>query len=173
MGYRKALRRIEKASYLWNDGLRAFSGIIILVLMMLIVSDVSGRYLFLRPITGSVEIGQMMLAWVAFLTLAYALIKKTHVRVTLALSRFPQRVQLRAEIFAGLAGIAFFSFMTWGAILQFWSSWVVRELMPAAIDLPYWLPKLILLVGALFMTIQCIIYTLGHLDTLLLKRRER
>lgn len=157
------IQRIEKASYRWNEALTPLSSIFILASMLLVVADVSGRYLLNKPIMGAVEIEQIMLAYIAFFALSYALTKKTHVRMRLILNMFPQRVQWAAEVFAGLAGIFLFVLLIWGGVEQFWRSWVVREIMPAAIKLPYWLAKLSLPVGAFLVTVQYIIYTLHYL----------
>jgi TRAP-type C4-dicarboxylate transport system permease small subunit len=69
-------------------------------------------------------------------------------------------------------GLVFFILMSRGAIEQFWTSWQIREIMPAAIDLPYWLPKLAMMLGALLMTVQFGLYILHYLAVLVVRRRR-
>ena len=164
--------RIERASHRWNWAVMVLVSPFILGMMILGVADASGRYLFNNPIMGAIEIEAIMLAYIGFMTLAYGLVRGSHVRVTLLLGRFPPRVKLGMEILAGMAGIFLFILLTWGGIEQFWDSWIVKEVMPASVRLPYWLPKLALPLGALLMTIQIIIYIMCQLDILFSNRSK-
>ena len=168
----RLIDKIERASYWWNAVLMAFGAFLVMAIMLLVITDVSGRYLFNSPIMGALEVEQIMLAFVAFLCLAYGLVQRSHLRVTLVTSRLSQRGQVIAELFAGVAGLAFFILMSWGAIEQFWTSWQIQEIMPAAIKLPYWLPKLAMMTGALLMTIQFGLYTLHYLVILVSRKGE-
>ena len=144
-------KRIESASHRWNWVIMVGGSIVILAIVLLVVADVSGRYLFNSPIKGSLELSGVMLAIVAFLCFSYALIQRTHIRMTLLLDRLPVRLQLIAEIVAGVAGIVFFLLLDLGGIDQFWTSFVIRELMPATITIPYWIPKMVLPIGVSLM----------------------
>jgi TRAP-type C4-dicarboxylate transport system permease small subunit len=163
---------IEKLSLKWNRVLVIIASVFILSTMFLVAADVSGRFFFGRPITSAIEIGQIMLAYIAFLSLSYGLIKRTHVRVTLLFDRFPQKVRHFAEILSAIAGIAFFSLLLWGGTEQFWDSWIIKEIMPAAARLPYWFPKLAFPIGAALMIIQLLIYLLRPISVLFFKRGE-
>ena len=156
-----------------NTQVARFNGLVTIVAVILITADVSGRYLFNRPIIGTAELATVLIAFLFFLGYAHALIIGQHVRIAFFLDRFPERVRLAVESIAGLAGAALFAILFLGGWMQFWASWVVREVMPAAIPFPFWLSKLVLPVAALLMFIQCLLYMLRHLEILLLKRGER
>jgi TRAP-type C4-dicarboxylate transport system permease small subunit len=165
-------KRIEAASYRWNWVIMIGGSIVILAIILLVVADVSGRYLFNSPIKGSLELSGIMLAIIAFLCFSYALIQRTHIRMTLILDRLPVRLKLIAEILAGIAGIVFFLLLDLGGIKQFWDSFVVRELMPATITIPYWIPKMVLPIGVSLMVVQWMIYVVYHIFVLLLKEEN-
>ena len=170
--FARIIRRIEKASYRWNSWIITVASISIILTMLLVVSDVSARYLFNSPIRGAVEVEQIILAYISFTGLAYALIKGNHVRVTLLLNRLSPRMRLGAEIIASLAGIAFFCLVVWGGIGQFWESWIIQEIMPASVEVPFWIAKLAMPLGAILITVQFIIAALRDASTLLAEREE-
>ena len=66
-------------------------GCLVLILMMVIIVDVVGRFVFNKPLPGGVEISMLLFVWVIFLPLAYVLFEGNHVRLTLFLVRLPQR----------------------------------------------------------------------------------
>jgi TRAP-type C4-dicarboxylate transport system permease small subunit len=166
------IEQIERASYRWNYILAIFGGIFLLGMVMLVVSDSFGRYVFLRPIMGALEVAQIMLVWTGFMGLAYGVIMGAHVRMTVVLNRLPQRLRLGAEIFGDVVGIVLFIIVVWGGIQQFWESWVIREVMPASVKLPFWFSKLALPIGALLMTIQLVINLTRQLVGMLLSKRS-
>jgi TRAP-type C4-dicarboxylate transport system permease small subunit len=163
---RRALQRIERVSRRFNEALATVAGGITLAMMALVVVDVSGRYLFNSPITGGLETAQIMLAYLIFFSFAYALVVGGHVRMTLVLDRFGRRLRLLAELLAGVLGLILFGLLTWGGWNQFWESWVLKEYMPAAVELPFWLPKLAVPLGMFLISVQFIIYFFTHLAQL-------
>ena len=77
----------------------AYVGITVLILMMLVtVSDVFLRYVFNRPILGSIEIVKFSLVIVAFLAIPYCALEDGHVKMDFAVSRLPPRGQTVIEI---------------------------------------------------------------------------
>ena len=165
-------KRIENTSHHLNWVIMVGGSIVILGIVLLVVADVSGRYLLNSPIKGSLELSGIMLAIVAFLSFSYALIKRTHIRMTLLLDRLPTRLQVVAEIVAGAAGIVFFLLLDLGGIEQFWNSFVIRELMPATITIPFWIPKMAVPIGVSLMVVQWMIYVVHHIFVLLSKEEK-
>ncbi|MDP6510985.1 MAG: TRAP transporter small permease [Dehalococcoidia bacterium] len=168
---RRAIQRFETASRRVNEVLAIAAGGVTIAIMIMVVVDVSGRYLFNKPIVGGIEIEQIMLAYLIFFSFAYALVVGGHVRMTLILDRFGRRLRLVAELLAGVLGFTLFALLTWGGWGQFWESWLAREYMPASIDLPFWLPKLAVPIGVFLISVQFMVYFLTHLAQLTEKRQ--
>ncbi|MDP6783307.1 MAG: TRAP transporter small permease, partial [Dehalococcoidia bacterium] len=99
---RRAIQRFETASRRVNEVLAIAAGGVTIAIMIMVVVDVSGRYLFNKPIVGGIEIEQIMLAYLIFFSFAYALVVGGHVRMTLILDRFGRRLRLVAELLAGV-----------------------------------------------------------------------
>ena len=95
------------------------AGRVILALMVLLItSDVVLRYFFNRPIRGSYELVQFMLALLVFLGLAYTQTKKGHVSITLVTSKLSPSQMSVAESATYLLCLIIFSLITWRCILQ-------------------------------------------------------
>jgi TRAP-type C4-dicarboxylate transport system permease small subunit len=101
------------------------AGVTILALMMLLtVADVTLRYFFNKPILGSYEITEFMMAVLAACTFGHAAILKAHVNVDILFTKLPERAQSIISIFTNLICFIFFSLMFWRNI---YISSVLRE----------------------------------------------
>lgn len=89
-------------------------GVSILAAMMLLTfADVALRYVFNRPISGSYELTEFMMAVLLTFGIAYCAVVKGHVTVDVVVSRFPQRVQAIIDSITCLLGLSLFSLITW------------------------------------------------------------
>jgi TRAP-type C4-dicarboxylate transport system permease small subunit len=102
------------------------AGVAVLAAMMVLTaSDVTLRYVFNRPIVGSFDLTEYMMAIVVSFSLAYCAFFKGHVSVDLVISRLPQRAQAVIDGITGLLGIFIFTMITW-------QSWVYMKLLFAS-----------------------------------------
>lgn len=104
----------------WIDRLTnwAFSAgmIWVLAMMLLTAVDVTGRYLFSRPVLGSIEMSEFMLALFGMLGMAYTERMDANVRVTVLERFLPGRVTalLNALVYLLSAGImALLAYQGW------------------------------------------------------------
>ncbi|MDI5919381.1 TRAP transporter small permease [Halomonas sp. LR5S13] len=72
-------------------GLEGVAGATLFAMMLLTTADVTGRFIFNSPILGSVELTQLMLAAVVFLSLPVVCWREEHVSVDLLDAIFPAR----------------------------------------------------------------------------------
>ncbi len=94
-------------------------GVGILALMMfLTAADVTGRYVFNRPILGSYEISEHMMAILVAFTIAYCAVQRGHVNVDLVISRLPQRTRAILRTFTDLLSLGLFSLIAWQSLYQ-------------------------------------------------------
>lgn len=96
----KILRVYERV-----EGYFALLAIILIILIMLMVTtDVVGRYLFGRPLKGAMELSENGLVWFTFLSAAWILKREKHVTVTLVVDRLSSRAQSFLGIVTSLIG---------------------------------------------------------------------
>ena len=108
----------------------------LLVMMFLGTADVTGRYLFNKPIWGTVEIFEILLPGIVLFSLAHTQDTKSHIKVEL----FYSRLSLRLKAWIGLATtlIAFFLFVLiiWQGIVTAMVYWKQnREIMNIGLPL--------------------------------------
>jgi len=76
-----------------------FLSLIALVAMMLMTTaDVILRYLFDRPILGSMEMTELLMVTIAGLSLAWCTLKSGHIRVDIITSMFSKKTNRRIDI---------------------------------------------------------------------------
>jgi TRAP-type C4-dicarboxylate transport system permease small subunit len=130
--------------------------------MLIIVIEVGGRFLFNTPLKGGVEISQIVLAWILFLPLAYALVSGVHVRVTMLVMHLPPRLNLIIDILVSIISLGFFGLVIYAGWLEFWDSVSVGETMAAPIWLPFWLAKLAVPLGCVLFFLQLCVNMVEH-----------
>ncbi len=92
----------------------AISGAVILMAMMLLtVMDVLLRFLFHRPIMGSLEITQVMMVSISFITMIYSTVQKCHIKVDILTSYIPKPIQQIIDSIFYLICIVFFVIISW------------------------------------------------------------
>lgn len=89
-------------------------GLAVLFLMMfLTVGDVAGRYFFNRPISGTFELTNFMLALVVFFSIGYTQLRKGHISIDVVVSRFSPRAQAVIDSITYLFSLGLFSLVAW------------------------------------------------------------
>ena len=111
---------LSKAANWFNRVVRPASGVlhsvgvgVLVVMMLLTASDVTLRYVFNQPISGSFDLTEYMMTIVVAFGLAYCAVMKGHVRVDLVVDRLPQRAQAIIDTITSLLALGLFSLITW------------------------------------------------------------
>ena len=89
------------------------SGIVLILLMLLVAADVIGRYVFSSPITGAMEIDELMMVLLVFLALAYCTLEKGHISVELVISRLSGRNQAILDCITSFISAAMIAIIAW------------------------------------------------------------
>jgi len=131
------------------------------LLMFLTFADVAGRYFFRKPITGTYENTEFMLAIIVGLSIAYTATKKEHISIDLVVSRLPSRAQAIIDSITCLISLGLFFLITWQYVLQtttiYGSKWSTMILY-----IPYYPFYGVVTIGIAMLTIvlltQCVEY---------------
>lgn len=84
-----------------------------MAMMLLTCVDVIGRYLFTRPIPGSFELTEILLAAIIFIGLPIVSLKNDHVTVDLFASVTPYRMLVVQHVLASLIGASCAAYLAW------------------------------------------------------------
>ncbi len=151
--------RRESASrvQVWSERIVHVSAIVsaigLLILTLLVVVDVASRNVFDKPIDGAVEATELLMPYIVFLSLAFALNRGEHVRVTILVDRMPSRFKTISLVASYALGLVFFGLSGYYAWGFFWKSFISREIMMAIVELPWWVGKFAFPIGFFVMVI--------------------
>lgn len=95
------------------------------LMIMLTVSDVMLRYFLRRPILGTTELTEDMLACLGFLSLAWCAAERNHLKVDLVMGVLPARVQAVVDAVISFAAFCLVGVLTWRSVLE---AMAVKEL---------------------------------------------
>jgi TRAP-type C4-dicarboxylate transport system permease small subunit len=90
---------------------------ILAAMMFLTALDVCMRYLFNRPITGSFELVEFMMALLVPFSIVFCASEKSHVQVDIFVERFPEWLRSFLLFMANLFSFVLFVLITWQTII--------------------------------------------------------
>ncbi len=85
-------------------------------LMAVTVLDVTGRYLFNKPLFGAVEISEFLLVFLSFGALALAELRDKHITVDFFVIMLPPRVRAVLDAMGAALGMGFWTLVAWRAV---------------------------------------------------------
>lgn len=140
----KSIFRLRSFEGFFNNIIASF---LLLGIMLLVVSDVAGRYLFNKPVHGTLEITEFVMVAIVFFTLAHTQAIKAHIKVELLLERMPRKLRLILELITYLFGLVIFALITWQGYLSALDAWEVQEETDGLIPFPIFPAKLTIPIG--------------------------
>jgi TRAP-type transport system small permease protein len=150
------LQSIENVMGRINKVIATACGIILFLFMFMVVSDVTGRFLFSKPVPATTEVGSTVLAFVIFMGLAITMARNQHVRVEILVDRLPRSWRFWLELFALVLCFAVVFSMVWYGLPFLIASIKIREAYPTW-GVPLYLAKAALFFGTLLFAIQILI----------------
>jgi len=161
--------RIQRVSLAYGGLLRAFgvvAAISTFVMMVLVVANVIGRYLFNKPITGAFEITESLLVVIIMLGLALTQYHDGHIRVTILTRRMPPWWARFAKICALIIGAVFFSWCAYASWEFAYQSYSFNEQEWGTITFPLYPFKFVVFLGVVLLTIQFVLDTISEITRL-------
>ena len=96
------------------------SSVLIFVLVLLITADIIGRYVFLSPVPGTLEITESLMVFIVFLAYAHTEAGKHNIRIQIIERRITQRQKYLLDALAYTLGILVFGVICWQGWEQAW-----------------------------------------------------
>lgn len=132
----------------------AFGGMFLLIPMMLLTTaDIIGRGFLHRPIAGTYELSSYMLAVFILLGIAYTYQVGGHVRVTMFVSKLPDRIALFVSIMTTLLSIFIIAILAWQGWVLGWEEKTVSEQLRIP-ELPF---RLLVFLAAVLLGLELIL----------------
>jgi len=139
---------------------------LILPLMLLTTGDVIGRGFFRKPIPGTFELSEYLLAVFILLGAAYTQQVKGHVGVDFITSRLSPRLRKICQIITTLLSLFIIAIVVWQGFLQGMSERTVSEI----VRIPQYPFRLLVAIGGFLLWLELLIDLIGLIGELV--RRE-
>jgi len=114
---------LEKAVSPITRFLHLIGQVTIVFMVLVTVTDVCLRYVFNRPVTGSYELTEFMMAILVFASLGYTMMVRGHVSVDLVVTKLPERIRALLESLTCLVAFVLFAVAAWRNVLQAETAW--------------------------------------------------
>lgn len=150
-----------------------FSGAVLLGILALMSAEVFARYLFNKPILGTVEISSYLLVIFCFTGMAFVQSQKGHICIELVTQRLPTSLQCTLRIITLILSLVTFVVITWQMAGAFWKSWEIQEVRWGALPLPVWPVKFMIAFGSFTLCLQFLLNIVDEIrNKLKLPRRS-
>ena len=155
-------KTLDKSIHLINSALRYVCMSLLFFMMALGTCDVMGRYLFNKPILGTYEIFEILLPAIVLLGLGYTQGSNAHVRVELFISHLSSRKQTVLNLITNGCALFISVLILWRGWLLTTAYWRMGRTIPT-IDVPMFLPQLLVPLGALLLIFVLIVQMLQYI----------
>lgn len=146
----KLIRRIDKLSHFSA----IISGFLIIIAMSLILVEVFLRTLFTSTCYVCDEYTGYFMAVLTFLSFAYTLKEKEHVRMTLGLTLLTEKQRDFVDMWCLLVALVFGVLLVYGTSVFFWDSVTMRSQAMSISETYLAIPQVFLPLGSAIFTLQ-------------------
>ena len=145
-------------------------------LMGMVVFEVVARYVFNHPMQGYIDIIEMMMVLLVFLSLAYCQREGGHIRMEIFMTRVligGRRYHL-AEVFHLLISLAGFGLIAFFASKEVLHAYNIGD-VSLTVHLPTWPARMLMAIGSIFLCLRFILQMFQSLSKVVVgvKRTER
>lgn len=123
------------------------AGICLIAMTMLIMAQIFARLIGV-VIPSSEDFAGWILSAAIFFGLAYTFNAGGHIRVTILLSRLPEKVRRFAESFNIIIGLLITGFLAWYTSFTVYESWDFGDVTDTYLALPLWAVQLPMAIGS-------------------------
>lgn len=142
----------------------ALAGIVILLMMLSVSTEVVMRYFLNRPIVWVVEINEYAILYAVFLGSAWVLSREQHVIVEVVVDQLKPRALAMAGIITSILGAFACAVLVWYSAQTTWDHWVRGVWNPASIlEIPTAVVLAIIPAGSFLLLVQFLRRTTGYL----------
>ncbi|MEO9101426.1 MAG: TRAP transporter small permease [Burkholderiaceae bacterium] len=132
-------------------------------LMLVVMADVSLRYLFNAPLLWSYEvISVFLLPGLFFLSVSHALGTHAHVSVDILQNYVSDSSRYVFEAITSAVATPVFAFIAWVALQQTLEQFAAGTFHSSGLELPSWLTTALLPLGFGLLALRCLLNTVGY-----------
>lgn len=126
-------------------------------LALMVVRSVIFRYLFRAPDYFAVEIGEYLLLFICFMSIAWVLKENRHVTMEAITTRLTKRARLLVGVFTSFLALGFCSVVVWKATEVMLINYERGFRSASLVSCPQWILFLIIALGSLTLALQFLV----------------
>lgn len=166
---RLLVRIIERVTEIFSGHVQAW---MTMALMILVMVDVTSRYVMQNPLAISDEYGGFCLVAITCIGLAYAWKTRSHVRVEFITKKLPISMRRWLRLFTLFLAIVFTGFMVYGAVKLVSISLMFGTRSTSWLRTPVAWPQMTIAIGAILMFLQLIVEIIKQITKLSAREEE-
>jgi TRAP-type C4-dicarboxylate transport system permease small subunit len=144
-------------------GLLLLGSVGMVVSMLLGTADVVGTDFFGKPVPGALEVTESTMVLIVFGALAYAQIRRAHIRVELLYAAVGNRAKGCMDAVAHATALVFFALLAWQGFGEASYSWEISEATLGTIRFPLYPARSLLVVGTALLLVQLVLDVIADL----------
>jgi TRAP-type C4-dicarboxylate transport system permease small subunit len=154
-----------------DTALMAVGAVLMLAMMLLVVADVSLRYLFNAPLVWSYEvISSYLMPAVFFLAVSHTLKVHGHVAVDLLHQRMGRRLRYAVHAVLAVLAAPVFAWAAFAAAQRTWAEFAAGDVSTSGLGVPSWSVSVLLPLGFGLLALRLLLDAAGFAGTLLTGR---
>lgn len=160
-------QRLKRVIDAVDTALMSVGCLMLFVLMLIVVADVTLRYLFNAPLQWSYEIiSSYLMPGLFFLAASHTLRAHGHVCVDIVHNYVGRRTRYAFETVSSLLATPVFALATWLSAANTWKDLMAGAESSSGLGLPTWTISVLLPIGFGMLTLRLALHTYGNLASL-------
>ena len=156
--------RFKKIQYTVERVGAATSAVLVFVMALLTTADVALRFIFNKPIAGTILLMEFMMVALVYFGVAYVQAHNANIKMDMIGGKLPTRAIQSLDLFIHIAALAIFALVTWQAGLVAYKSLLFHDYASGLLPAPYWPAKSALTLG---LSILCLRFVFNIIDDIL------
>lgn len=158
---KSTLSRLDRLYFKLEKLLTLVGGLVILLLVLLAVTNVLGRWMFDLPVNGYIDWVEQAMAFMAFLGIAYTQRLGGHIRMDIVVGLLKGRLLWCVELISTTVMFLLTLILAYGSYLHFLRAYTIGD-SSLDIDLPVWPAKLVVPVAFTVLALRLLLQMWGY-----------
>ncbi len=124
------------------------ASVAILVIMVAVIADVIGRFVFNHPIAGVYELVELLTVATVFLGLSYIQTKGRHVQMEFLIKKLPGKGFRMMGAFALAASLWIMAMLTYKSLMLTVADMQMGSMRPGLVEFPWWPSEIMVPLGS-------------------------
>ena len=161
----KALKIIDTTIDRISDVLAFIAGILLVYIVVTITIDVIARYFFNNPLPYTLDISEILLHFITFLTAAWVMKRDGHVRMDFVLALLPEKQQQLLLFISSIVSSIICIILCWYGGVVTWDLYSERIIQGVMLELPKAPIIAVIPLSFLVLFLQCVKKTALYFKT--------